>query len=154
MDAILNGCKSHAKRIVMWYYLYMGFFIIGMVLFYVAARQYQLTNKLISSGTKTTATVIDLLESTNDKGNTLYQPVFEFPANTGDKVRFISNVRSRPASYKMGDQVPVIYNTNNTDEVKIIGFWGLYRWTTVSLSIGAPFFIIGCMYLLYTKNLL
>ncbi len=57
-------------------YLYGGILLISIVLIYFAIKQYDITKKLIGSGVKTTAKVIDLIEISGDDGYT-YKPVFE-----------------------------------------------------------------------------
>lgn len=131
-------------------YLYSGIFLISIVLIYFAIKQYSNTKELISTGIKTTAEVIDLIEISGDDGYT-YKPVFEYTDRTNTKIIFKSKVSSSPPSYKIGDNVNIIYSKDN-DERKIVTFWGLYRWTIILLSIASPFFIIGGGYLLYSKG--
>lgn len=131
-------------------YLYSGILLISIVLIYFAIKQYSNTKELISTGIKTTAEVIDLIEISGDDGYT-YKPVFEYTDRTNTKIIFKSKVSSSPPSYKIGDNVNIIYSKDN-DERKIVSFWGLYRWTIILLSIASPFFIIGGGYLLYTKG--
>lgn len=138
----------------MWYYLYAGFCLLGLLLFGIAIWHYQQTNKLLAIGVKTKSTVTDLLESQDDDGDTLYKAVFQFTTREGNVISFKSNVNARPATHKIGETVPVIYNPSNFDDVRIVGFWGLYRTTIVLLCIGAPFLIIGGGYLLYLRDLL
>jgi hypothetical protein len=138
----------------MWYYLYAGFCLLGLLLFGIAIWQYQQTTKLLSTGIKTQSEVIDLLESKNEDGDTMYKAVFQFTTREGNVVSFKSNVRARPATHKIGQIVPVIYNSSDFEDVRIIGFWGLYRGTIILLSLGSPLLIIGGGYLLYLKGLL
>lgn len=131
-------------------YLYSGMLLISLVLIYFAIKQYNNTKELVSTGIKTTAEVIDLIQISGDDGYT-YKPVFEFTDRTNTKITFKSKISSSPPSYKIGDNVNIIYSKDN-DERKIVSFWGLYRWTIILLSIASPFFIIGGGYLLYSKG--
>jgi len=131
-------------------YVYYGMILISIVLIYFAMKQYSGTQELLSDGIKTKAEVIDLIESTDDDGST-YKPVFEFTDRTDHKITFKSEISSSPAPYKIGDQVQIIYS-KNTDERKVVSFWGLYRWTIILLSIASPLLIIGGGYVLYAQG--
>ena len=140
------------NRATMWILFYSLLFIIGAVLSYFAYSEYKKTQKLLLSGVKTTATVIDLIVSTNDDGNAMYKPVFEFTDRSLIKRTFKSSISSNPAPYKIGEKVKVIYNQKNTKEVKTVSFWGLNRWSLILLMISTPLLIIGGSYLLYVSG--
>jgi len=131
-------------------YLYNGMLLISIVLIYFAIKQYNNTRELITTGIKTTAKVIDLIEISGDDGYT-YKPVFEFTDRAGAKITFKSTVSSSPAPYKIGDNVTIIYD-NNGDEKKVVSFWGLYRWAIILFCIAAPLLIIGGGYFLYSRG--
>jgi hypothetical protein len=131
-------------------YIYNGMLLISIVLIYFAVKQYNHTKELISSGVKTTAKVIELIEISGDNGYT-YKPVFEYTNRKNTKITFKSKVSSSPAPYKIGDIVNIIYSNDN-DERKVVSFWGLYRWTIILLSIASPLLIIGGGYLLYIRR--
>ena len=130
-------------------YLYLVLFLIGSILSFFAYRNYNLSRKLINKGTRTQATVIDIIEVKGDDGYT-YKPVFQYTDKKQSEITFESSYSSRPATHKVGEQVQIIYNPNN-DERKIVSFWGLYRWTIILLSIASPMLIIGGSYLLYIR---
>lgn len=132
-------------------YLYWGLFIGGLILVYFAFKNYNSTNSLVENGIKTTATVTELITIHDSDGNT-YKPVFEYTDKTNTKKEFKSDVSSRPAAYSIGEKAKIVYNPKNDNEIKIVSFWGLYRWTIILLSIASPLIIIGDGYLLYTKG--
>ncbi len=131
-------------------YLYLGFLIVSMALIYFASKQYYNTKHLIHNGIKTNAKVIDLIKISSDDGYT-YKPVFEFTDKTDRKITFKSDVSSSPAPYKIGETVKIVYS-KNTDEKKVVSFWGLYRWTIILLCFASPLLIIGGGYFLYSKT--
>jgi hypothetical protein len=133
----------------MWQLLYGGLLFIGLTLSSFALWHYQKTKKLLSDGIKTTAIVVDLLESTDNDGDTVYMPVFEFTDRSLEVVRFKSEISSRPASHKIGQKVKVVYDPSDTTEVKVVSFWGLYRWAIILFCIASPLLIIGGGYFLY-----
>ena len=132
-------------------YLYGGFVVIGLILFSYAIFQYKQTQKLLMNGVKTKAVVIELIETRDDDG-TKYKPVFEFTDRNDNNVIFKSNVATSPSPYKINDKVSVVYNPQDKKEVKVISYWGLYRWTIVLLCIAAPLLIIGGGYLIYSRG--
>ena len=130
-------------------YFHIGMLPVSLILIYFAIMHYNNTKTLIDTGIKTTAIVIDLIEI-RDKDGYRYRPVFEFTDHTNTKITFKSKISSRPAPYKIGDSVNIIYSKDN-NERKIISFWGLYRWTIILLCIAFPLAITGGEYLLHNK---
>lgn len=131
-------------------YLYYGLITGGMVLLYFAMRSYNNTADLLSTGIKTTAIVVEMITVSGSDGST-YKPVFEFTDRGNGIRRYKSDVSSSPPAYKVGEKVKIIYDKNDDDEVKVISFWGLYRWCIILLCIASPLLIIGGGYLLYMR---
>ena len=129
-------------------YLYWAFCAVGMVLLYFAMRSYNNTRDLLSTGIKTTATVVEMITVSSSDGST-YKPVFEFTDYRHEIRRYESKIGSSPPSYKVGEKVKIVYDQKEEDEVKTISFWGLYRWSIILLCIASPLLIIGVGYLLY-----
>jgi hypothetical protein len=139
------------NKATMWILFYTLLFLIGTTLAYFAYSEYRKTQKLLHSGVKTTATVIDLEVSRGDDGD-MYKPVFEFTDRSLVNRTFKNSISSSPAPYKIGEKVKIIYNQRNLEEVKTISFWGLYRWCVILLAIASPLLIIGGSYLLYARG--
>jgi len=131
-------------------YLYYGMFLISVILLFFAYKQYNTSQNLINSGIKTTAKVIDLIKTKDDDGY-MYKPVFEYKDKNAKTIVFESPISSNPSPYKINDTVKIVYAADS-DERKIISFWGLYRWTIILLSIASPLLIIGGGYLLYSRG--
>lgn len=128
-------------------YLYAAFLLIAFVLLFFAFRSYNNTEDLLSNGRKSKAIVIDYIE-VEDDDSTTYKPVFEYYDNNKQVFRFKSEVSSSPKPYKLGQSVDIVYDKKHTD-VKVISFWGLYRWSIIMLMIAAPFLVLGTTYFLY-----
>lgn len=131
--------------------IYTGFFLLAIVLLYFAYRQYQNTTDLLLMGKKAKATVINLIKSRSDDGY-VYKPVFEYKTANGERKTYTSSIGSSPPAYRVGEQVQVVYDKMN-DVVKIVSFWGLYRWTIILLMIASPILVLTTAYLFYTKSL-
>nr|WP_321236430.1 DUF3592 domain-containing protein [uncultured Psychroserpens sp.] len=128
-------------------YLYGAFVLIGFVLLFFSFRSYQNTKDLLSLGRKSKAVVVDYIEVQGDDSTT-YKPVFEYYDNNKQAHLYESEVSSSPRPYKIGQQVEVVYDKNHED-VKVISFWGLYRWSIILLMIASPFLVLGIAYFLY-----
>lgn len=134
-------------------YLYWGSIIVGSILVIFGIKMYNDTQKLLLEGVKTTATVVDLIkESNSDDDGEQYTPVFEFLDRKNNVRKFRSEVSSNPPTHGLGKVVKIIYHPKNIDEVKILSYWGLYRWTIVLFSLASPLLIIGTGYLIYTSR--
>lgn len=130
-------------------YIYTAMFLIALILLFFAYKQYNNTANILVSGTKTKAKVIDLITVNGDKGYK-YKPVYEYTKN-GKTITYTSNISSNPPPYKIGDLVPMVY-TKDSDKIKIMSFWGLYRWTIILMCIAAPLLIVGGGYVLYSRG--
>ncbi len=132
----------------MWILLYGTFFFMGLVLAYVAVQHYQKTQKLLMDGIKTTAVVINLSTNQSSDGDT-YTPIFEFKDRSNTIQTYKSPISSSPPAYQVGDKVKIIYDRNDSANVKTVTFWGLYRVSIILMMIASPLLVIGASYLLY-----
>ncbi len=124
------------------------FFGLGCLLFYLAHQQYQKTVFLLEKGVRTTSVVTGLIPYSSDDGTT-YAPVFEFKDRQRNTHTFESDIKSSPPAFKVGEKVKIIYDPKNAENVKVISFWGLYRWTIILSMVGSPLLILGGSYLWY-----
>ncbi len=132
-------------------YLYWALLVVGFVAFFFAIKMYNDTNELLKIGIKTKAVVKDLIEVSGDDGP-MYKPVFEYEDRSNTTKEFKSEVSSRPPAYKIGEKVEIVYDPKDVDEVKVVSFWGLYRWAIILSCFAAPLLIIGGGYLLYQRG--
>ena len=132
-------------------YLYWALFAGGFIAMYFAVKMYNDTNQLLKTGIKTKAVVKDLIAVSGDDGPT-YKPVFEYMDRSNTIQEFKSDVSSRPPAYKIGEKVEIVYDPKDEEEVKVVSYWGLYRWSIILLSIASPLLIIGGGYLLYIRG--
>lgn len=131
-------------------FLYNGMLLISVILMYFGIKHFNTTKELLNTGIQTTAKVIELIRVEGDDGYT-YKPVFQYTDFAGSEITFNSDVSSRPAAYKIGDQVKIIHAADNTAQ-KVISFWGLYRWTVILFAIASPLLVIGGCYSLYAHG--
>lgn len=131
--------------------LYYAFVGVAVVLIYFAWQQYQVTQNILQTGTKTTAKVIELLPRHSTDGTT-YCPVFEYKDVHQNVHTYESLVSSQPPAYRVGERVLIVYNQDRSIH-KTISFWGLYRYTIILFCIAMPLLVIGGGYVLYELSL-
>ena len=85
-------------------------FVLGMaaLTFWFGSQAYQVSK----NGETTTGTVTELAESSTEDGCCVYSPVVEYMVD-GQKYTFESSNASDPPSYRVGEQVEVIYNRSS-----------------------------------------
>ena len=135
----------------MWIILYSFFLLLGLGLAYFSYQQYHKTQLLLRDGVRTVGIVKQMVMTQDDDGP-MYSPIFEFTDRSNKEREFKSNIRSRPPAYKVGDKVTLIYDRKDSENVKIISFWGLYAASVILAMIAAPLLIIGFSYLVYQMN--
>lgn len=128
--------------------IYALLLLCGLVLILLAFGQYQHTMHLVKRGESVKAKVVELIASTDSEG-TSYKPVFEFVTTTNFVRRFEHEISTRPASWKIGEEAYVLYDPENHRDVKLIGYWGLFRWPIILACAAAPLLISGGGYFVY-----
>ena len=131
-------------------YLYSILLLVGIILLLIAYLLYNKTKKLLETGVRTQAEVIELIRNYDSDGDT-YTPVFSYIHHTGETKTYTSKISSSPPAYDVGEIVNIVYNPDDDQELKTITFWGLYRWSIILLIAAAALIIIGGGYTFYTK---
>ena len=139
---------NHFKSKRMYTIIYGLVFLIGLAFTYYAIKHYKVSRRIVTAGIRTDATVIDFATIADSDGDS-HAPVYEFFDLSGERIEFESKVHHSQPSMKVGDIMEVIYNPNKHQEVKIVSYWGIYRWTIILLIFASPFLIMGGGYLLY-----
>jgi hypothetical protein len=124
---------------------------VGLVAVIVAAVIGMFSVEYVASTTATTGIVIanraeEDCSRTRDRGttcSTVYRPVVQFTAPTGETIQFTSAAGSRPARYGIGDSVSVRYRPHDPRDATIDGFMELWLAPTIVGGIGLAFLAIG-----------
>lgn len=135
----------------MWILLYGFFLFLGLTLAYFSFQQYQKTQHLLKNGIRTIGTVKKLVLTQDDDGP-MYSPVFEYTDRSNTHHEFESKVRSRPPAYEVGEKVKLVYSRKDSNNVKVVSFWGLYSASVILAMVAAPLLIIGFSYIVYQMN--
>lgn len=133
----------------------MGYTIaltIGIIIFITSLFLFKKSIDFIRNGNRTTATVIEL-EKISDGEGTTYKPIFKFKTFTNQEIIYKHHSSSSPASFDIGEEVSIVYNTDNPNNAKILTYFGSFIWTIVLMSISMPLIVIGGGYFI-TKQFL
>lgn len=75
----------------------------------------------------------------------LYRPVVEFATPRGRRVRFVGGVAMRPAPYRIGARVPVLYDPDNPQRAQINRFVYLWFYMLMLMGFGTFFMAMGLL---------
>jgi hypothetical protein len=67
---------------------------------------------------------------------TRYRPQIRFTTDSGRAIELVGRVASRPARYKVGERVPVLYNPHNPTEAYLNSFWEIWFVTLMLVFFG------------------
>ena len=81
-----------------------------------------------------------------------YQPKITFTTQTGETVSLTSVRMSNPPQFRVGQEVPVIYDPNNPFRAYIRSFSYLWFVSLLFGGIGSLLFILGMILILFNKN--
>lgn len=98
---------------------------------------------LETHGVSVEGKVTGIETNTDSDGGTTYSPVVTFQTLQDRKITFTSNYGSNPPSYKVGDQVDVLYDPNDPKDNAMIDA-GLWNWLLPSILalVGGFMFLI------------
>ncbi|WP_415903900.1 DUF3592 domain-containing protein [Neptuniibacter sp. QD48_55] len=125
------------------------FSLIGLGLLILAFVLFTNTKSFLETAVTAEGTVIELRASRSSDSLT-YHPVVSFVTNEGQQVTFSSSAGSNPPSYSQGEVVEVLYQANSPQDAKINGFFTLWGGATIVAGLGAVFFIVGILILIFS----
>ena len=95
----------------------------------------------MEGGVAVVGTVVELTrQSAVVSRSSMFYPVVEFSAMSGEKVRFVSSFGSRPVGYKVGQSVNVRYDAVDTQKAEIESKMTLWLVPLILVFIG----IVAC----------
>ena len=120
--------------------------IVGSIFFGI--RQYT----FVQHASKTTGTVLRLVENRSDDGGSTYAPELTYTVDTNEYT-FIASYGTNPPSHSIGEEVLIYYDPECPDQAKLGGFLPVYLVSLIMGGIGLVFVIVGgSMFLVYTKR--
>ena len=81
--------------------------------------------------------------TTDSDGNGTYHPQVEFVGSDGQKHTFVSHMGTSPASFKIGERVPVLYNGDQPEDASIDAFTHQWFSTIMLAGLGLVFGLVG-----------
>jgi hypothetical protein len=128
--------------------IYTSLLVSGLVLLHVAYRQYRRTRWLLHHGERATARVIDLVKSKGSRRSAVL-PVFRFVTRTGQEITYEHSVATYPPAWEVGEETTVYYDPANPAQVRLPGYWNLFRLSVLPAALALPCLITGGGYFLY-----
>lgn len=123
--------------------IYYILLILGLaMLLYFAPKEYSTSRKLIKTGIKTKATVVDMVRGSGKGHNKRKYPVFEYIDQSGNIHRYERRSTSIFDRLKLGDVADLVYNPV-TKVARQDSFRGLYLGPIFILLIGGLFTLVG-----------
>lgn len=131
-------------------FLFMGL-IIGMIalgLFGGAVWAYISQQRKLSGRDIAAGTVVELNTQVSQRGS-IFCPVVEFTASSGEKIKFTSEFGSRPAGYKVGQSVKVRYDSVDPQKAEIESAMTLWLIPIILVFMGVIACCLGVVFLGY-----
>lgn len=126
--------------------------LVSFIFLAVAAIIAFKVDHFVSAATQTTGVVIALAEKHDAKRDSItYAPVFTFATESGQTQSVTSSVATSPASYAVGDKVPVLYRPADPADAKIDSFWQLWFLPVLFAGFGSTELLTGIV-LLYIAH--
>jgi hypothetical protein len=128
--------------------IYTSLLVAGLVLLHVAYRAYRRTVWLLTNGERATARVIDIVRRKASRGYARL-PVFQFVTRTGQAITHEHSIATHPPVWEVGDETTVYYDPADPGQVRLPGYWNLFRLPVLLTAIALPCLITGGGYFLY-----
>lgn len=125
----------------MFLFMSLGFGISAFGLLGGAVWAYFKQQRQMESRVAATGTVVELTEHvTANSRSSMICPVVEFTVPSGEKIRFTSDFRSRPAGHKVGQSVNVRYDAVDPHKAEIESAMSLWLIPIILVFMG----VIAC----------
>ena len=105
----------------------------GLIALYAAFWKYRQTKRLLRTGIITDGKVIRLVENKDKDGEAALVEYFDL---SNKRHEFQERSYSSPNTYRVGEEVKVIYDPNDKSLVRIHSIWGLYDYSILFLFLG------------------
>lgn len=120
-----------------FYFLSILFLLVGTPFVVVSIIILLNTLNLLSNSYKTLGKITGINEERQSKGGYMYSPVIKYKSDTGDEYVYSSATKTGYSSYKIGQEVELIYDKNNPQNARvnsILDIWFLPIFMGVSGS--------------------
>lgn len=121
------------------------FSLIGLVLLGVALYVTDGTREFVASAAIASGEVIDLIESRDSDGDSIYRPRVQFQTPDGRRREFTATVAANPAGFYAGEAVEVLYDPVRPSTARIDTFFQLWFTPLLLGGMGATFTLFGLL---------
>lgn len=124
-----------------WLWLFPA---IGLLMLAIAAALMAARMKFEAEASRTVGTVVELAVSSGSdgSGDTLC-PVVDYRVPSGEPIRFVSSTCTRPARYRVGQRVAVLYRADAPERPSLDGWADRWLGAAICGGIGGVFLLIG-----------
>ncbi|QDK79562.1 DUF3592 domain-containing protein [Spirosoma sp. KCTC 42546] len=128
---------------------YLITFLIGVL--FLAGSLYLVSTSVhfIKTGTRTVATVEELVQERSKKGKSTYRPIFRFTTITGKDIHYAYKVASSPPDWAVGEKATVVYKLDDPENPMVLSYFGAFGWAVIALAIASVLLIVGGGYYLF-----
>jgi len=127
--------------------------IIGLALLTLGIISFGRARRLMTNGSLVQATVVENIPSRGSEGGTMYTPLMEYSIN-GRVRSFSPTASANPPAYTIGEKVSLIYDPNNSHDIRIRSYWGVYLGSNILLAMALPMVLIGIGYFLFKAGII
>jgi hypothetical protein len=100
----------------------------------------------------TTSGVVEKVTLMHLVDGNAYQPKITFTTRTGENVVLTSVGMSNPPRFRVGQEVPVVYDPSNPRKARIRSFASLWFASLLFGGLGSSFLLIALMLMLINKS--
>jgi Protein of unknown function (DUF3592) len=119
------------------------FLAVGLALLVGGGYSFVHTQTAIATAASADGAVIELIDSRDSDGDTVYYPRVRFRTRAGNVVEFTGSVGSKPAAFGVGEAVKVLYDPERPGDARIDAFFQLWFLPIVLGGMGIIFAGIG-----------
>lgn len=117
---------------------------IGVLMLLIALVVWVRLRRFVAESLRAEGTVVRLAERRDGDGDTVYAPVVRFtPRGRRTEVEFRDQLWSRPAGYRVGQRVEVLYHQREHKRARLASSFRLYFAPGLLIFLGLLFALIG-----------
>jgi len=124
--------------------VFIAFAVIGVVLLVAGFVWIHQTRNFLERCLETKGVVIEVRWKSDSEGTLYAYPVFQFiDARTGKEITVVSTFGSTTMIYGVGQEVNILYDSQNPHNAKIESFWNIWFGPTIVIGLGSIFLSVG-----------
>ncbi len=130
-----------------FYFLSALILVIGIPFAVVSIFELKNTLNLLSNSHKTLGKIVGIEEERRRNSGDMYSPVIKYKSISGDEYVYHSSTKTGYTSYKIGQEIELIYDKNNPQNARVNSFLDIW-FLTIIMGVGGWASTIGGIVLL------